>query len=607
LQFDESEARRALTESIVESSNDAIMSGDLKGNFTSWNPAAEKIFGYSAQEMIGQNVLLLVPPDNKQQIDEFRAKILAGHRIEHFESVRIKKDGSEFPVSLTISPIRDLTGAIVGTSTIARDLTEKKQASQNADKMASIIDCSNDAIISASLDGTIESWNPAAEKMHGYSAEEMIGQSTKVLYHPDSPYQRSEILAMIMANSLISNFEVLRVRKDGSSFPATLSVSPIHDPTGVIIGTSSITRDMTDRDKAEQKFRDILESSPDAMIIVDQTGTIAIVNSQTEKIFGYTRDEMLGQPVELLVPSRFQTNLHGYRDSFRANPEVQSMGGGLQLLGLRKDGIELPVEVRLSPIETADGAFVVATIHDVTEHRQLIRRLEDLNELRNEFVAVVTHDLRSPMTSISGYAHLLIDAWDTTSDDEKIDYLQIIARNTERLSQFVEDALQVARIEMGEYTFEIVALDIRSLVQRALGEAEGANADRQFEFTALADIPLVLGDADRQWQVLTNLLSNAVKFSPTEEPITVTLSRDGDFVQVAVTDRGIGIAEDDIAKLFQKFGRISQSGGGNVPGNGLGLFICKTLVEAQGGRIWCESSPDQGSTFFYTIPIEHKT
>lgn len=481
LQNGESEARRALLASIIESSHDAIMSGDLNGNFTSWNPAAEQIYGFSAQEMIGQNVLRLVPPEKEQQLNEVRKKIFDGNRIEHFESIRLRKDGSKFPISLTVSPIRDSNGTVIGTSTIARDLT--------------------------------------------------------------------------------------------------------------------------DRDKAEQKFRDILDSSPDAMILVDKDGNIALVNSQTEKIFGYSRDEMLGQPVELLVPKRFQPNLYDYRDNFLASPQVQPMGEGLELFGRRNDGLEIPVEVRLSPIDTADGVVVVATIHDVTEHRQLVRRLEELNELRNEFVAVVTHDLRSPMTSISGYANLLIDAWDTTSDDKKIEYLQIIARNTEHLAQFVEDALQVARIEMGEYAFEIVEFDIRSLVQRALDEARGVNVNRRFEFTALGDIPLVLGDADRHWQVLTNLLANAVKFSPANEPITVELSCDDEFVQVSITDQGIGIANDDLAKLFQKFGRVSQSTDEKVPGNGLGLYICKNLVEAQGGRIWCESSPGRGSTFVFTIPI----
>ncbi len=588
---------------IVASSDDAIVSYTLDGIYTSWNPAAERLFGYSADEMIGQPLLTLVPSESVNAVANILGKIRKGQPISNYETVRLRKDGSAVPVSMTVSNIYDLTGAAIGGSSICRDLTEQKHASQNAARMASIIEFSNDAIISGSLEGIVNSCNPAAEKMYGYLAEEMIGQSVDVLYHPDSPFQMADIMDKIKIGSLVSNIEVLRMRKDGSAIPASLTVSPIYDLTGILVGTSSITRDLTELKKAEQKFRVILESSPNAMVIVNRTGIITIINSKTEQVFGYRRDEMLGQPVELLMPNRFHADLPSRLDRYFADTQGQFMGPSLELIGRRKDGQEFPIETNMSQIETADGVLIVATVRDVTEHRQMIRRLEEMNELRNEFVAIVAHDLRAPMMSISGFAHLLIDMWDTTSDDEKIEYLKIIARSTENMAEFVEDALQVARIEAGEYIYDIDAFDIRSLVQRALDEADGANVDRRFELIASGDIPLVLGDADRQWQILTNLLSNAVKFSPAEEPITVGLSCIGDSVQVAITDRGIGIANDDISKLFQKFGRLSTPGVKKIPGTGLGLYICKTLVETQGGQIWCESSPGQGSTFFFTIPV----
>jgi len=237
------------------------------------------------------------------------------------------------------------------------------------------------------------------------------------------------------------------------------------------------------------------------------------------------------------------------------------------------------------------------------ELSQLNRRLEATNDLRNEFVAIVAHDLRGPMTTVAGFADLLVDRWGSWEDGEKIEFLQAISRNTKHLAEFVEDVLQVARVEAGEFAFEIRAFDIRSLTQRALDEVAGAHVDRRFELDAVDDFPLALGDEDRQWQVLTNLLSNAVKFSPPGEPVAIALSCNGDSVQVAVTDRGPGIAESDVPKLFQKFGRLSTPESRRVPGTGLGLYICKTMVETQGGRLWCESSPGRGSTFLYTIPV----
>ncbi len=315
---------------------------------------------------------------------------------------------------------------------------------QNA-LLASIVECSNDAIVSVSLDGILNSWNPAAERMYGYSAEEMIGQPFSILIPSENADEAADILGRIRDGRRIGHFETVRIRKDGSTFPATVSISPIHDSAGAIIGTSSITR-------------------------------------------------------------------------------------------------------------------------DVTEHKQLIRRLEGVNELRNEFVAIVAHDLRAPMTSIGGFAHELIDQWEVIEDNEKIEYLKIIARNTDHLAGLVEDVLQVSRLDAGEFTYDIRPFDIRSSTQRVLDETAGAGGERRLECIAPEDLPLVLVDEDRQWQVLANLLSNAVK-------------------------------------LFQKFGRVSQLGPRKVPGNGLGLYIRRTIVEAQGGRIWCESSLGRGSTFFFTIPV----
>jgi len=233
----------------------------------------------------------------------------------------------------------------------------------------------------------------------------------------------------------------------------------------------------------------------------------------------------------------------------------------------------------------------------------MIQKLKEIHELRNEFVVIVAHDLRSPITSISGYAQELLNEWDAIDDSKRVEYLQVIARNTEQLVGFVEEVLQVARIEEGEFAYDIRPFDIRSLVQRAVNETASAGDGQRFRFTAPQDFPNVLGDEDRHWQVLTNLLSNAAKFSPADEPIVVGLSCIDDSVQVAVTDRGIGIATDDLSKLFEKFGRVGNPAVSKVPGNGLGLYICKTMVEAQGGRIWCESSPGRGSTFTFTIPV----
>ncbi len=368
------------------------------------------------------------------------------------------------------------------TAELTEAITQEKEASQNARNMASIIESSNDSIASANLDGIITSWNVAAERMYGYLAEEMIGQSTSCLVPPESAHENADIGNKIRDGYAIEAYETLRIRKDGSIFPISLTVSPIFDENGAVIGRSGISR-------------------------------------------------------------------------------------------------------------------------DITQEKEMIRQLQEANELRNEFVAMVAHDILSPATSISGYANLLLDRWGSIDDEKKIDALQVIVRNTEHLAKFVEDVLQVARIETGEFTFNIREFDIHELVKRAILELTSLKGHPRIQLDAPDDLPLGLGDEDRQWQIIMNLLSNAVKFSPADEPITLRLSLSAGSVEVAVIDHGMGIAKEDQAKLFQKFGRVPQPGGNKVPGNGLGFYICKNLVEAQGGRLWCESTPGQGSTFAYTIPV----
>ncbi len=368
------------------------------------------------------------------------------------------------------------------TAALTEAITQEKQASQNARNMALIIESSNDAITSGSLEGICTSWNSAAEHMYGYLAEEMIGQPFLCLLPSENTNEDTDNWSKIRGGYKIEPYETLRVRKDGSTIPITLTVSPIYDESGVVIGASAIAR-------------------------------------------------------------------------------------------------------------------------DVTGEKQMIRQLQEANELRNEFVAIVAHDILSPATSISGYANLLLDRWGSIDDEKKMDNLKVIVRNTEHLANFVEDVLQVARIEAGEFSLDIHEFDIHELAKRAILELTSLEGHPRIQLDAPDDLPLGLGDKNRQWQVIMNLLSNAVKFSPAEEPITLRLSPSAGSVEVAVIDRGIGIAKEDQSKLFQKFGRVPQLGGKKVPGNGLGLYICKNLVEAQGGRIWCESAPGQGSTFTYTIPV----
>lgn len=241
----------------------------------------------------------------------------------------------------------------------------------------------------------------------------------------------------------------------------------------------------------------------------------------------------------------------------------------------------------------------------LSRERDANERLRQLDQLKTEFVAMVAHDLRSPMSVISGFADTIHDRWNDLTDEDKLAYLRLISRNTRSLAEFVEDVLQVARMESGELHYDVHPFDARTVVQRIVTDMQAAHPDLRLTVDAPSELPDALGDEERNWQILNNLVSNAVKFSVGEPEVRVEISviPEERAVAIAVQDNGVGISDEDLPRLFRRFSRVSQHGGQKVPGTGLGLYIVKSMVEAQGGRIWVQSEPGRGSTFTYTLPV----
>ena len=292
-------ASTALLASLVNSSDDAIDSKTLDGTITSWNPAAEQMYGYSANEIIGKNISMLSHPDRPEEMDEILQRIRNGERVEHYETVRVRKDGRRISISLSVSPILDDAGKVVGVSSIARDVTERTGATKTL--LASIVNSSDDAIDSKTLDGIITSWNPAAERMYGYSADEILGKNISMLSHPDRPEEMDEILEQIRNGERVEHYETVRVRKDGRTISISLTVSPILDDTGKIVGVSSIARDITERKRADEQLRaasqyarSLIEASLDPLVTISPEGKITDVNEATIKVTGVPREQLIG-------------------------------------------------------------------------------------------------------------------------------------------------------------------------------------------------------------------------------------------------------------------------------------------------------------------------
>jgi len=271
---------------IVECSDDAIISSTPEGLITTWNPAAERIYGYSSKEVIGTPGVILAVPDRADEMYAVLARTRAGEVVEHLELNHVRKDGTVFPVSVTVGPIRDDDGVIVGSSAVARDVTEQKQAFETAQSLAAIIEDSDDAIISGSLDGSVTSWNPAAERLYGYSAKEIVGKSAELLTPEDLTGEIKAVVAKIKDGQHVEHLETKRVRKDNTVFPVSLTVSPVRDAHGAVVGTSVIHRDMTEQEHAAQYARSLIEASLDPLVTVSPEGIITDVNEATVTVLG---------------------------------------------------------------------------------------------------------------------------------------------------------------------------------------------------------------------------------------------------------------------------------------------------------------------------------
>ena len=363
---------------IVAGSTDAIIGRTLQGVITSWNPSAERIYGYSGEQIIGRSASILVPEGRPDEVDAILAEILAGQTVEHRAITHVRKDGTQFPVALTVSPIRDADGAVVGVSTISRDMTNQILDLEAAQRVEAIVEGSRDAIISGSLDGIIMRWNPAAEAMYGYSGQEILGRSISLLIPGGRAGEIATILDRINEGQAVEGFETMRVRRDGTEFPVSLTISPIRDASGAIVGTSAIHHDMTAyrrRLEIAQRLAAIVESSGDAIIGSTPERIITCWNRGAEAMFGYSSEEMVGRSASLLIPE----------DQIAAVDEVAVLGlagqvAHFEMMTARKDGEAIQVSATLSPIFGPDGSVIGGSTicRDVTVQRRAFEAAQRL-------------------------------------------------------------------------------------------------------------------------------------------------------------------------------------------------------------------------------------
>jgi PAS domain S-box-containing protein len=380
--------------SVIEFSAEAIVSTTVDGVITSWNPGAERLFGYSSEEVMGKSVRFLIPDDRADEMKAISSKLKAGQPVQHLDTMRVRKDGTLFSATVTVSPICERDGEIIGASSSLRDVTEQKQALEAAQRMAALVEYSNDAIFGCMLDGTITSWNPAAERLYGYSSKEIIGKLAKTMTPKDRVGEMKAVLAQITAGQRVEDFETNRVRKDGTVVPVSLTISPIRDADGEVIGTSVIHRDVTEHREllaAAERVAAIVEHSYDAIIGETLDGIITGWNPAAERLYGYSGKDVVGKSFDLLVPKDRSGETKAILAIIKAGEYVEHH----ETNRVRKDGRVLPVSLTISPIRDADTTIVGASViaHDVTEQRQSLvaaQRMAAIIESTDDAIASST-------------------------------------------------------------------------------------------------------------------------------------------------------------------------------------------------------------------------
>jgi PAS domain S-box-containing protein len=526
---------------LVESSDDAIISQTLAGIVTSWNRAATRLYGYQAEEILGRHISVLFSPDSFIEENRITERVSRGERIEHFETRRSHKDGYSIPVSLTVSPIRDSTGKIIGASKIARDLTERNRTVEEAllkseDRLRRVIEAVPNALVTIRANGQIEMVNAQAERMFGYPREELLGQPVEMLvpdrfggHHPN------------LRNSFFSNpqsrpgRDLFGLRKDGSEFPVEVGLNPIDTDEGTMVLSAIV--DISARKRLEERFRRVVESAPNAMVMINADGQIEMVNAQAERVFGYSREELLNQPVEMLVPKRFRQHHPDLRNSFFADPRSRPMGAGRDLYGLRKDGSEFPVEIGLNPIETDEGPMVLSAIVDISDRKQREESIQaDLKE-KDILLGEIHHRVKNNLQVI----YSLLDMQSSKVSDETALHLLRESQNRIRSMSLIHQRLYESK--------DFGRVDFRSFLDTLvpnLVSSYSADPNRITLLIDAAEVSLPIHAAIPCGLIVNELISNALKHAfpgHRHGEIRIGLVSRENQVELSVSDNGAGVPE----------------------------------------------------------------
>ena len=627
-------ASEARYRGLLEAAPDAMVVVNQDGGIVLLNVQAEKQFGYQRDELLGQKITRIIPEGFAERLiaDGIRTPTdaLAQQIGMGIELSGRRKDGSRFPIEIMLSPLESAEGILV-TAAI-RNITTRKDSEA---RYRGLLEAAPDAMVVVNQDGGIVLLNVQAEKQFGYQRDELLGQKiTRII--PEGFAERLIADGIrtptdALAQQIGMGIELSGRRKDGSRFPIEIMLSPLESAEGILV-TAAI-RNITTRKDSEARYRGLLEAAPDAMVVVNQDGGIVLLNVQAEKQFGYQRDELLGQKITRIIPEGFAERL--IADGIRTPTDAlaQQIGMGIELSGRRKDGSRFPIEIMLSPLESAEGILVTAAIRNISArtkserdkanlrdqatalqaaHSELELRvnertrelaasnqiLERSNIELQQFAYIASHDLQSPLRSISGFVQLLKIKYESKLDEQAGDWIRRAVQAIGQMQALIQDLLAYSRVDSRlrpfmPTSFLDVFNDTVGLLESSISEAGGQ--------VTCGELPVIMGDRSQLVQLMDNLIGNGLKYHGDKAPhVHVSAERNGNKWNFSVSDNGIGIAPEYYERIFEIFQRLHDKK--DYPGTGIGLAVCRRIVGGHGGTVWVESEPGQGSTFHFTIP-----
>ncbi|HJP94685.1 MAG TPA: PAS domain S-box protein [Pyrinomonadaceae bacterium] len=623
------QAARARLAAIVEFSGDAIVTKSLDGIIQSWNIGAQRLFGYTAEEVIGKPVTIILPPDRLNEEDTILQRIRHGHPVERLETIRVAKDGRQIPVSVSISPLKDAEGTVTGASKIIHDVSEivaaREALVREKELLATTLASIGDGVIVTDAQSRVTFLNAEAERLTGWINTEASGRPLSVVFRivneqtrrvAENPVDKALRLGAIVG---LANHTML-LREDGAEFLIDDSAAPIRDKDGSVFGVVLVFRDVTAQRRAHEareQLAAIVEYSGEAIATKNLDGIIQTWNASAEKLFGYKADEIIGKPVTTIIPPERLDEEEEILSRIRRGLPAER----LDTVRLTKDGRRIPVSLTVSPLKDKEGNVTGASklIQDITgrkridEQRQrLLAREQSLRtqaeaagRMRDEFLATVSHELRTPLNAILG--------WATTLNRTKLDKpterrgMEAIERNARAQAQLIEDLLDVSRIISGKMRLNVKPVVLTPIVEAAIDSVRPAADAKSIRLEMIIDPDAnhLRADEARLQQIIWNLLSNSIKFTSPGGFVQVTINRTPSATEISVSDTGEGIKSEFLPFVFDRFQQADSSVTRKHGGLGLGLAITRHLVEMHGGTIKAESDGEgHGAKFTVKLPLQ---